>query len=432
MELGKYLTSFLRIYINTNLALDNIKGHNLTDYEKRIFVHEYTHFLQNISGAFGHLHAWNIYDRLRQHIAEIKKNDSKQITIPLAGEIANEQQVYLRIRKRIQGSYMVKEGMEDTTTKIVNLRFKEDEDITALYPEKSPVHYLVLDLIDEQGNTMEYILGEAAVSEAMALLMESKYFETDPANNFPYHVCRLLARHMEVDLIENDELLFALCDVSLLSSFPGTMFYRILHDIQLKEFVPSNAEELFEYGLNFMYGIGWQIFEDYKKNMEGSCHVIQTLLNNAVFKETVDWVTYLFQMGYQCRIENRYFLLQLYREPIIFEGIWNNVIAQFGNPEIHNNTPIRAFIAPLALKATEDKIQPILMLALHEVHETFFRGKCDCSLFEFCEHSTNGLTVDERCITAPWKRATDQFLCAYGALWAGFGINEKKILLTNV
>jgi len=427
MELGKYLTSFLRIYINTNLELDNMKGSNLTNYEKRIFVHEYTHFLQNITGAFGHLHAWNIYDRLRQHILEIQKSKSKQIDLPLDGKVADEQQAYLRIRRKMEGSYKVKNGMDDENTRIVKLALKKDADYVLLYPEHKPLHYLVLELQDKQGASMEYIFGEAAVSEAMALLMETKYFDTDPAANYPYHVCRILGKYMRTNLFENDEFLFALCDVSLLSSSPGVSFYRILLDLHQRNFKPASAEELFDYGLNFM-NTDWRIFEDYKKSMEGICHVIQTLMDNAVFKETVDWVTYLFKTGYQCRIANRYFMLELYREPIVFEGLWNNVIAQFGNPELHNNKPIRAFIAPLALKKIEEKIEPILLIALHEVHETLFKRKTECGLVEFCKHATNGLIVDKRCLTMPWKRATDEKLCAYGALWAGFGINDRNVV----
>lgn len=431
MELGKYLTSFLRIYINTNLELDSMKGQNLTDYEKRIFVHEYTHFLQNISGAFGHLHAWNVYDRLRQHIAELQKRNDEQIEIPLVGSVANEQETYLRIRKKMEGHYKVKVEMEDATTVISNIKFKKDEDIASIFPANSPIHHLALDLVDGNGVTMEYIFGESAVSETMALLMESKYFETDPADNFPYHVCRLLGRYMKVEFIENDEFLFALCDVALLSSYPGAMFYRILQDMQSKEKTPSTSEEIFEYGLTFMYSIGWQILEDYEKSMEGTCHVIQTLLNNIFFKETAEWVVYLFKKGYQCRIENRYFMIHLYREPVVFEGMWNNVIAQFGNPELHNNTPKRAFSAPLDLKHIEEQIEPIFLIALYEVQETLFKRKNKCDLVDFCKHSKKGLLVDDRCTTMPWERAYDHFLCAYAALWVTFGINNKSVILTD-
>jgi hypothetical protein len=66
-------------------------------------------------------------------------------------------------------------------------------------------------------------------------------------------------------------------------------------------------------------------------------------------------------------------------------------------------------------------------MALHEVNETLFKGKTECGLYEFCEHSRNGLKVDNRCLTAPWERAKDKPTCAYGALWASFGLNDKKV-----
>lgn len=431
MELGRYLTSFLRIYINTNLELDNFRNGNLTDYEKRIFIHEYTHFLQNITGGFGHLHAWNVYDRIRQHIVDLRNKNVTAIEIPIIGSVADEQKLFHKIRKRIQGSYKVVAGMEDSSTIIKGIKIVKDEDFEMLYPDRPTVNYLVLNLSDKNNNEMEYIFGEAAISEAMAFLMEAKYFETDPADNFPYHVCRLLGRYMGIELIEKDEYLFSICDVALLTSFPGLLFFKILEDIREKTFEPSKSEELFDYGIDFLYSIGWQVMEDYQKHMEGTCHVIESLLNNRVFKETSEWVVYLFRNGFECRKRNMHLLIQLFKEPKPFEGFWNNIIAQFGNPEIHNNTPKRAFIAPVDLKEIEDKIQPILMLALNEVYQTLFFRKTECALLEFCQHSKNGLKTDERCTTAPWERSTDEFTCAYGALWANFSLAGLPVTINN-
>lgn len=429
MELGTYLTSFLRIYINTNLELDSMRKDNLTDYEKRVFVHEYTHFLQNIGGTFGHLHAWHTYDRLRQYIADLHAQGVKEIAIPLTGAVADEQERLLRMRKRMQGSYKVRDGMDDGSTKITNIRLKKDEDMEIQFPGSALVHHLVLELKDGEGEAMEYIFGEAVVSEAMALLMESKYFETDPATNFPYHACRLLAVHLETNLMDSDEILFALCDVALMASYPGMMFYRILLDMHQKEFKPQSGEEVINYGIKFMEEAGWDVYGDFEKSMNGACHVIKTLFQHPIFTDTVEWICYLFRLGFQCRVETPYFMIQLFREPTAFEGFWNNVMAQWGNPELHNNTPKRAFAAPLALKNKETTIEPIMLLALKEVQETLLNGKTHCDLHQFCRHNTNGLIVDERCNEAPWLRSSDEPTCAYGALWAALGLRGKKVVL---
>ena len=426
MTFGNYLTSFLRIYINTNLPLDNLKSEDLADYEKAIFLHEYTHFLQNITGAFGHLHAWNTYDRIRQHLADQEVVQNPLIQLPFTGEVAEEQERYKRIRTRMIGSYKLRDGMDDSTSQIESLRFRRDQDVAIIHPN-TPVHHLVLSLIDGNGNTMEYTLGEAAVSEAMAMLMETKHFQLDPPPNLPYNVCHMLTQHMNANFMDNIEFLFALCDVSMLSSYPGITFYRILQDMQLRDFTPNSAEQVIDYGLNFLYQRGWNVWEDYQTSMEGTCHVLQTLLTDPVLTPTVNWVVYLFHMGFHCRRENPYFMVRLYREPVVYEGLWNNVVAQFGTPEMHNNSPIRYFRAPLDLQEETDNILPITMLALNEVQLTLFNGKCECDLYDFCRRSTNGLLVDERCVTSPWLRAQDNPTCAYGAVWTSFGLCEKQV-----
>ena len=78
---------------------------NLTDYKKRIFIREYIHFLQNITCSFGHLHALQSYDRLKQTIAKQQHENPHRILIPVASEPSDEQALNLRIKKRMEGDY---------------------------------------------------------------------------------------------------------------------------------------------------------------------------------------------------------------------------------------------------------------------------------------------------------------------------------------
>jgi hypothetical protein len=203
------------------------------------------------------------------------------------------------------------------------------------------------------------------------------------------------------------------------------MFYRILHDMQLNDFVPESAERVIDYGIQFLHSLGWDVWRDYETSMNGTCYVIQALFNHPVFSETVRWVTYLFQMGFRYRIHNPYFMVELYREPVAFEGAWNMMVARFGTPELHNNSTIRFFNPPLELKEIQDQILPITMFALNEVKQTLFNGKTECGLYDYCHRSTNGLIVDERCTNAPWQRSHDEPTCASGAIWRSFGLHEK-------
>ncbi len=428
MPYGSYLTSFLRIYINTDQDLGQLDSDKLGDHEKGMFVHEYTHFLQNITSSFGQMHIWSTYDRLRQFIANIQKNGENELKLPLNGAIADEQRNLLIVRKTMQGDDRLNQLMDDSNTIVLGHQFVKDDLYSKIYPDRPTLNHLELDLKDKKGIPMKYIFGETAVSETMAYLMELKHYKGVPASEYPYRVCQHLGQYMGTNLLENDELLFALCDVSLLSGFPGTTFFGILEDLIRNNTVPESAEAMFDYGVNYMYAKGVQVFEQYEENMTAATYVLSQLLPHPDMQPTVEWIKYLLRVGFKVRKETPYLMINLYREPKLFQGYWNKIIIQFGNPSLHNNTPKRYFKAPYDLAEIEEKIDPIHLLAVQEVLLTLIqKNKTACSLYKYCEQNTNGLKVDERCLNSPWERSRDEKTCGFGALWSLYGLKDKMI-----
>jgi hypothetical protein len=428
MSYGKYLTSFFRIYIDTDIDLGHLKSDKLGDKEKGVFVHEYTHFLQNITSVFGLVHIWNTYDRLRQYIANIAKSEEMDLQLPLTGEIADQQRNLLIIRKMMEGDTRVPNHMNDKETKITGHTYIKDEIYSQIYPDRPELLHLELELQDNIGVKIKYIFGEIAISETMAYLMEQKYYAGDPAPEYPYRVCQHLSEYLGTDLLDNNEILFALSDVSLLSAFPGKTFFQILKEMVDSGYVPKTAEQVFDYGISFLYRNGWQVFEEYEKNMDGAKYVITKLLPHQDMEETIEWIIYLLRAGFKIRKETPYVMIKLYREPKLFDGYWNNIMLQFGNPSLHNNSPIRYFKAPDDLSSIEDKIEPIHLLAVQEIRDTLIREKNKCELYSYCEKSKNGLKVDDRCLTSPWERAKDIRTCSYGALWKLYGLDNKNVI----
>ncbi len=428
MAFGNYLTSFLRIFINTDKDLGNLKSKTLTDYEQGVFVHEYTHFLQNITSSFGQLHVWNTYDRLRQYIADIQKSKKTELKLPLGGSIAEEQHNLWRIRKMMEGNGRVAHGIDDTSTRIVKHSFVKDEVYAAMHPGKGDLYHLKLDLVDKYNDETQYIFGEIAVSEMMAYLMELKYYKGPVPPVYPYMACLKLGEYMGTALLTNDEFLFALCDVSLLSGYPGVMFYRILNDIIQQGIQLKSAEDMFDHGINYMYAQGWQVYEDYEKNMNGAIHVIAQLLPHTNMEPTIEWVAYLLRVGLKVRKETPYLMINLYREPELFDGYWNAIMLQFGNPSLHNNVNQRWFKAPYDIVAIENQIEPLYLLAIQEIRSTLIEGNYSCGLYSYCDTRKDGTIVDDRCKYEPWERANDEQKCAYGALWFLYGLSEKNVV----
>jgi hypothetical protein len=100
---GEYIPSYLLIILATKEPVTNIK--TLDPESQRTFVHEYTHFLQNISTGFGLSHIWNTYDRNRQLISHLQKTKENSMTFPLKGDVVDKQ-FFFKIRQAIEESFI--------------------------------------------------------------------------------------------------------------------------------------------------------------------------------------------------------------------------------------------------------------------------------------------------------------------------------------
>lgn len=431
-KFGAYVPSYLLMKINTPDPILNIK--ELQPADQLVFIHEYTHFLQNITGCCGVSQIWSTFDQLRQVISNEQKSDEKEFIIPLSNDVIEKQKLFIRTLKTVSGSKYLPSSIADNNASIQNVRFALDESFKELYPQQK-IYFVEFDIADSKGDTAVYKFGDTAVSETMAYLMETKYFgESEEINNFPYRCCQKLGEWMETDALKDDQILFALCDIALLSSYPGRTFYQILLEIVQKRIHISNAEEVYGIGEKVIQSMGFNIWEDFKAAKEGAVIVLEDIFNYEIFKSTLCWLKYVLESGYESRLANPKFMLQLYREPNQYDGLWKNIMAQFGTPLIYNYFEDRFFRAPLELEEIEKDIEPLFLLASQQVYNTLLKGynevSNNCGLYKCCKRSSNAV-VDDRCIEEPWERANDENLCAYASLWVLYGLSSKKIILSS-
>ena len=422
-KFGAYIPSYLLMKINTPDPISNIKY--LQPADQSVFIHEYTHYLQNITGCCGVSQIWSTFDQLRQVISNEQKNKEKEFTVPLSNDVIEKQKLFIRTLRTVSGSKYLSSSINDKNAHIQNVRFVLDENFQKLNP-KAKIYFVEFDVIDTNGGFEVYKFGDTAVSETMAYLMETRYFgESEEINDFPYRCCQKLGNWMKTDILKDDQILFALCDISLVSPYPGRAFYQILLEIAQKNLSITDAEEIYKLGEEVIRSMGFNIWDEFKTAKEGAIIVLEDIFNHDIFKNTLSWLKYILESGYQSRLANPKFMLQLYREPNQYDGLWNNVMAQFGTPMIYNYFEERFFSSPLELREIEHEIEPLFLIASQQVYNTLLKGynqtDNNCGLFKCCKKSPNA-SVDERCIEQPWERTKDKKLCAYarsvGFIWA--------------
>ncbi len=418
---GAYAPGYLLMHIRIPEVVTNIR--DLEPVNKALFFHEYTHFLQNLTGGFGHSQIWNTYDRFRQFIAAQQKNGLPTITIPLDFEVRQQEVRFLKIMKAIQGGDEISEGLDDATTFVQDPKLVKNPEFDQQYPGFTQ-HFVRLLLRDAQGKEGEFDFGETAVSETMAYLLESKFYGDSLHSRIPYESAKMLAAHSYSPMAGNNEWLFALCDVALLSAYPGRMFYQILIEMSKLEFIPEMAADIYDFGIKVIYDMGFDIWSDFERAKNGAIHVIGEIYKHDHYAPTCEWFIYLLETGYDIRINNPTFMLQLYQEPDPFDGYWITVVGRMGKPPINNISEQRSFDPPAAFQKNKDKIDPIFLLAVRELHNSLMFGRREgCGLYKTCID-----VHDDRCKAVPWERSGDAQQCPYASLWTLYGFNKKQVI----
>ncbi len=424
---GTYEDSYLVIRLNIFESLEKLK--ELDPVDQALFFHEYTHFLQNITGVFGRNHIWQTYDRIRQVISSIQKENPAEIIIALRNEESGRQRKLNRITNRNTGKFGLPDGMDDSTAVITGYSIDGDNEMDEIKPGNN-VKFVTLQISDGSGSSCEYRFGDIAVAETMSYLMEYKHFKSE-WDNFPYKSCFLFSKLLGLDLEAKPELMFAICDAAMFSSYPGWMFHEIIMRMLHVGFIPENPEDIYQFAFDVIKDNGMDVWHDLEQSRKGIHVVLERLLANGNFKETLDWLKYILDSGYEARKQNMFFMLHAYREPNLFEGFWQNVVAQFGTPQIINAKNERVFSAPFELKSIEGKIDPVFLLGLKQLNETLISAKTSCELYDIYRKNTNGLEVDKRCLEAPWERSNDQIGCAFTIFWANFGLSEREVKIVE-
>lgn len=424
-KFGDYIHSYFLINLYTDNPITQVK--DLEEEHRRTFLHEYTHFLQNISGGYGIAQIWNTYDRSRQLIAGLQREKPAQMHLPLDNSVVAKEKIHFFIHRALAGDYNMR-GLDPQTTLVIDVTLEPNKHFESLHPGTG-VPFVKLTLRDRYAKKLYYGFGELAIAETMAYLMEMKFFPYKQMDDFPYRACQKLGEFMGTSITQNDEWLFALCDTALLSRYPGWMFYTMLEDMTRTSFTPNDAREIYDYGIKFMENKGLRIFESYQEAVNGVCTVLNDLFQHPFYQDTVNWFQYILQKTFSLRINDTAFMLDLYREQDSFEGRWNSVYLELGTPQLHNSQHQRFFKPPQVLFEQENGIEPLFLLTMQQIQKLLLTGKqgCACMLQPVCSQNTNGLRVDDRCQNAPWERAIDDQSCAYGALWTGYGFANTQV-----
>lgn len=447
MSSGAYFTSFFEISLclepceNKTLGGDGEIFPKLTDNGYTTFFHEYIHYLQNISSLGGVYEMWNTFSNLYKTIDDIQKSNAYNIVIPCGFQNDDRFDHYYGNMGDMKDNPI--SDFEIVKVSIDYTRPSQNVNIGGnIFYEDVKVYYK--DIEDTEYYDENFHLGAIQISESMAYIMQRCCFPIVDVGElgYPYNVVEKLANYLCPKLSEKDDLLIylvALCDFSLQFHNPGKIMFKVLLDIEQKNFCPQSPEEIYFYKsdcsicsscedvyTHLSYTDNYIEFANALKNV-----LIANMSDVAIycryFNEVFDYVTKL-------RKDRPFFMLDIARsKDVRKEGILFDIIDQIGTPMINftdDADVVESYdiYMPLGFDYDNDDGQiQFYLQSQQRLYRTLCCGETSCGLINVCKECCKNVFDEDICNNEPWKQAQKSEHCPFGYIWDRYLRNIKTV-----
>ena len=448
---SSYYPAFLFLSLDSPDSIDNLFSNDSDERLQALFVHEYTHYLQDITTYSGLIEIITKIDRIKWAVIEATKQ--KEIVIPFH---PNTEQSYHIADNYLAHSIAEGSGKSDQLIEeVLEFRLerailtvsgkKEEKNLTALLKFKTPY-----------GEIKTYNVGAYAISESMAYLIEHNLYTGVIPNSIdcPYQIVQKLVHHY-IPQYEDRLSMIAMCDVCLQTPFPGATFYNIVQ-LLLRKWNHKKREEFFtpediieKIGLTYQFlkrnsiDYLWPSYLEEKGDQASK--QLQDFFTPSYWKGNKDLIGQILSHAINYRIKNPFLMLDIAKGGKICHNIaLQGFYSACGIPCIINaNDEVYQVIPHYC---AELDVEPELFVNLHSLHSILLTEEASnnfniykCPLINHCHSSyekkaregigpvLEDLTVkeDEFCLQRPWKNKdapSGLNNCSFARLWATYNL----------
>ncbi len=210
--LGFYLPGFFKISISTNTM-------NLSDFTPKdmsTYLHEYIHFLQNITTSKGLSDMIFSFHCLCDMFSDIEKcSNFAECLSKYNDNIQNRPGKIQEKKEFFEESEIPNEPDAAHSGKICGIEKDDDKLRYKIFFENN----------SSPTEPFEYCLNSSVINEGMAHIIEKEIFPEEAGNapRFPYNILREVSDYLTRQPLTNYELI-QLCDLSLQTTCPGIDF----------------------------------------------------------------------------------------------------------------------------------------------------------------------------------------------------------------
>lgn len=432
--LGFYCPSLFYIYLAGKGRLKDIKKWD--EEQQCTFLHEYIHYLQDITTTQGLINMYRIGEYLR-YVTTVAKDPVKdEIHVPVDPINATGY--------NLKNNWQLSDWTFGERTKVVafqkyNIILKGTitDDITK---DQLDVNGVSLDCSDKIDNIVKVEFGTLQMMEGMAKEVEELAYPTrkglSPYN--PYYIGRDVANSIINGIGGNGDTMIALYDLALQSSIPGYTFVCYLEE---KAKLGYNAttltadviyKELLSANTNHCH-LGQVKFQTvYENSMSLASGVIREFTGGLwVYRHIDVWYNTILNRGQYIRLQYPRLFIDLGKQGNIITGaLFNELLDFMGTPLISNENCVYESKAPRKVSMWTSEMADVY--AMVQTQEVFVSsGKFQCTLKDYCANKKCWIwkhKVDVKCDTEPWSRMTRFNRCPFCQWWYYKGFSKTKLV----
>lgn len=424
--LGFYMPSMFHLHVHTMADI----GHweKWDDKTLCTFLHEYIHFLQDISTVSGLYNIYVLGECLAERVNQIYDMPDGSIKVPL--KIApgpNNVLNNLMVSNAVEGDYGLN-GVDEDNLQVIGIAIVTNTP-WVLNGKTITMHEVRVPF----AGGGDFLLGNYHITESMAYLGEQIVYGNhrgvvEPSPNYPYDVVRQLAHHYSPNLGNNLPLLFCLCDLALTFSHSGYAL-TVFFNIYVKKGCPANWRQ---FVLDLIKNTKGITPEGQVSYMDGLMRMkklaIQELdlkFNNDSYNDIRRWYYNVINRAVDMR---RQYPLYIY-DFLSGGELKNNrqfkqLLAGIGTPILTNDL-FQSWFTENVSGCVLKKRRAELLIAAGSITYALGNAYFPCELRKICRADKK--CVDKNCVRAPWKHARKVKPCPYGYLWYGWGLKNKEL-----
>lgn len=389
-----------------------------------VFVHEYFHFIQDISTYYGLNNMYVYSEYLRFAINQIYQSPNHCFKVPITPNNYNQQNVFLnsQISKFTNG-----DSCEIDVIKAINSIDIVKQETGTLGTKLDEIESAIITGLDNNNEEFIVAFGAICIKENISYIMEQFICDKHEGSpDFPYTIAEKVANEIYPDFAKDKLNVLALCDISLMYSNPGPVYIHFLNEYKDQCWLPSRPEDIYDNVLgrgNILNGDSVITIESsYNRLVDTVKSQLKGYFNDPeIFSNLTIWLVELLDLSKEKRFSDQSFILKIARNG---RSEFEKLLYELGTPLISNDMGECTLLYP---SKPEDGVEIGYFYAIGQIINFFESGNTECKMQKICIMNMNH--TDSRCIINPWSRCNDEFKCPYALLWKHWNLSKYEPII---